>query len=223
MGQLANYQRQLGILPPKLLNRQFVLIGAGGIGSPLAFTLAKMGVTNFTVWDDDTVETHNLPNQFYKLTQLGESKAASLAANLREYAQIKVNAIARKYDGTELLEGIAFSAVDSLDARRIIWEGIQKSPKITLYVEARMAGELFQIYPIVMGDARYTEPYSKMLARKTKPFVAACTAAAIFYTVMASAGIMGEVLKTYHTGGKVPSSVTVDLKNYRMVVEYPRG
>ena len=223
MGQLANYQRQLGILPPKLLNRQFVLIGAGGIGSPLAFTLAKMGVTNFTVWDDDTVETHNLPNQFYKLTQLGESKAASLAANLREYAQIKVNAIARKYDGTELLEGIAFSAVDSLDARRIIWEGIQKSPKITLYVEARMAGELFQIYPIVMGDARYTEPYSKMLARKTKPFVAACTAAAIFYTVMASAGIMGEVLKTYLTGGKVPSSVTVDLKNYRMVVEYPRG
>lgn len=220
MGNIANYKRQMDLLPQNLLNRDlFVLIGAGGIGSPIAFTLAKMGVTRLAVWDNDTIESHNLPNQFYKLSQLGKGKAESLSLNVAEYAQIRVTPIARRYDGSTL-NGIVVSAVDSIESRQQIWEGVNKSRPVSFYVETRMAGELFQVYPVPMASKERIDWYTEKLYKKTKVYRAACTAAAIFYTVEACAGIVGEVVKTFLTDpSNLPKCVTVDLKRWKMMIE----
>ncbi len=222
MGKRLNFTRQMGLLPPQILNKYpFVLIGAGGLGSPIGFTLAKMGVDILSIWDSDKIESHNLPNQFFKLSQLGKGKAESLATNLMEFTTVQATPFAKDYHAPTALNGIVVSAVHSIEGRQDIWRGVRKSSKhIPLYVETRMAGELYQIYPIPMGDKIRVEAYEEKLFRKVKVHNAVCTQAAIFYTVMNCAGVVGEVVKTFLTDpGSLPKAITVDLKRFRMMVE----
>ena len=56
--------RQLEIAyPSQFKDRPITVIGAGGIGAATVVALAKTGFENITVYDFDTVEQHNLPNQ----------------------------------------------------------------------------------------------------------------------------------------------------------------
>jgi hypothetical protein len=61
--------------------RLIEIIGAGGIGSPLAETLATMGF-DLTIWDKDIVEAHNISNQNYYPDQIGECKVKALLDTL---------------------------------------------------------------------------------------------------------------------------------------------
>lgn len=78
----ARYQRQL-ILPEigeagqqKLREASVLIVGAGGLGSPLALYLAGAGVGRLGIVDDDAVSVTNLQRQvLYTEHQVGEPKA----------------------------------------------------------------------------------------------------------------------------------------------------
>ena len=57
--------------------------GAGGLGSNVAFHLARAGVGKLIIADFDRVETSNLNRQQYFIDQVGRFKVEALAANLR--------------------------------------------------------------------------------------------------------------------------------------------
>jgi len=62
----------------KLLKSSVLLIGAGGLGSPLAMYLAAAGVGRLGIMDFDVVDTSNLQRQIIHRTQdVGTSKAKS--------------------------------------------------------------------------------------------------------------------------------------------------
>src|ERR1039458_6792946 len=66
------------------LSRARVLcIGAGGIVSQVAPTLARKGVGAITLLDDDIVEPSNLNRQRFYERDLGKHKALALARNLQ--------------------------------------------------------------------------------------------------------------------------------------------
>ena len=61
-----------------------LVVGAGGLGSPVALYLAGAGVGRIGIVDDDVVEISNLQRQPLHFTpDLGEPKAESAAAKLR--------------------------------------------------------------------------------------------------------------------------------------------
>ena len=70
----ARFQRQLDIVAPEQLAFPIVVIGAGAVGSATVVTLAKMGCSDITVWDDDLLEEHNIPNQLCKPAMVGRPK-----------------------------------------------------------------------------------------------------------------------------------------------------
>ena len=74
----ARFQRQLDIVSPEQLSFAIVVIGAGAIGSAAVVTLAKMGCSDVTVWDDDILEEHNIPNQLCKPSMVGRPKLEAL-------------------------------------------------------------------------------------------------------------------------------------------------
>ncbi len=67
--QLERYSRHI-LLPEieyagqeKLLNSHALIVGAGGLGSPVAIYLASSGVGTLTVCDFDDVDLSNLQRQ----------------------------------------------------------------------------------------------------------------------------------------------------------------
>ncbi len=47
----------------KIINSKVVIIGLGGLGSPIVRYLSSSGVGNFVLFDDDIIELDNLPRQ----------------------------------------------------------------------------------------------------------------------------------------------------------------
>jgi molybdopterin/thiamine biosynthesis adenylyltransferase len=87
--QLLRYSRhilldELGIEgQQRLLAAQALVIGAGGLGSPVALYLATAGVGSITIADGDTVDLTNLQRQIaHNLARVGEPKASSAAQTM---------------------------------------------------------------------------------------------------------------------------------------------
>ena len=70
----TRYARQLDIVDVEKLSIPIHIIGNGGIGSWVSLLLCKMGCSNIHLYDEDTVEEHNIASQFFKLEDLGKEK-----------------------------------------------------------------------------------------------------------------------------------------------------
>jgi adenylyltransferase/sulfurtransferase len=90
----------------KLLRARVLLIGLGGLGSPVSMYLAASGVGHLVIVDHDKVELTNLQRQIVHTTaSIGESKVTSAAKQLKALnPEIAVTTIDRKLDEAELLE-----------------------------------------------------------------------------------------------------------------------
>ncbi len=76
-------QRKIGGFDQDRFSRSRVLcVGAGGIVSNIAPTLARKGIGGITLLDDDLVEPSNLNRQRFYIKDVGENKAVALARNL---------------------------------------------------------------------------------------------------------------------------------------------
>lgn len=89
------------------------IMGLGGLGSPLAVALARMGVGRLRLADYDVVEPSNLNRQHYFIDQLGQPKTAALRATLvRINPYVAVECIDRRL--TEADIPACFAGVDVL-------------------------------------------------------------------------------------------------------------
>ena len=110
--QLLRYSRHI-LLPElgidgqeKFKHAHALIIGAGGLGSPVALYLASAGVGTLTICDGDTVDLTNLQRQIVHRTDaIGMAKSASAQRTLAGInAEISVRAIAARVGGTRLSE-----------------------------------------------------------------------------------------------------------------------
>jgi len=88
--QIQRYARHIllpevgGIGQEKLLESKVLVVGAGGLGSPVLMYLAAAGVGTIGVIDDDLVELSNLQRQIVHTgASIGKSKVESAAETLR--------------------------------------------------------------------------------------------------------------------------------------------
>ena len=87
--QIERYSRHI-ILPEvgaegqsKLLESKVFMIGAGGLGSPVAYYLAAAGVGTIGIVDDDVVELSNLQRQIaHGMGDIGTPKVDSARATM---------------------------------------------------------------------------------------------------------------------------------------------
>jgi adenylyltransferase/sulfurtransferase len=108
--QLLRYSRQI-MLPDvdidgqeKLLVARVLIIGLGGLGSPVAMYLAAAGVGHLTLVDFDSVELTNLQRQIaHTNARIGDNKATSAARSVRELnPDIEINCIETLLDADGL-------------------------------------------------------------------------------------------------------------------------
>lgn len=117
--QLLRYSRhilldEIGIEgQTRLLQSHAVVIGAGGLGSPVALYLGTAGVGRLTLVDHDTVDLTNLQRQIaHNLSRVGQPKALSAGMSIAAInPDVQVRAIARRADDALLDELVADASV----------------------------------------------------------------------------------------------------------------
>ncbi len=108
--QLLRYSRHI-LLPQigiegqeKLLAARALVIGAGGLGSPVALYLASAGVGRLTICDSDDVDLTNLQRQIaHRMQSIGTSKVESARATLAQInPEVAVTALPERVDEQRL-------------------------------------------------------------------------------------------------------------------------
>lgn len=92
-----------------IINASALIIGAGGLGSPVALYLAASGVGQITIADDDTVDVSNLQRQImHHQASVGLHKVDSAAESMHQLnPQVRINAISERLSGDALNQQIA--------------------------------------------------------------------------------------------------------------------
>lgn len=200
------FNRQLGIIDPKELDKHVLIIGAGGIGSWTALALAKTGVKKITIVDFDTVEDVNLAPQFYNADHNGMHKAEALISRLYKECQFTnqefycVNEAWGNWRHNEYIEKqnveIVIMAVDSMDVRMKIWSDI-KYAGLGLVIDGRMAKEMLSLYVVIPSNEESVAAYEKNLYPSTEADPTPCTERAVAYNQFVIAGLITATVKHY--------------------------
>ena len=164
--QLLRYSRQI-MLPQfgveaqqRLLESRILLIGLGGLGSPIAMYLASTGVGHITLVDHDQVESSNLQRQIiHSNKDINKNKVDSAAESIRELnTDVEVNCIAHKLDATELrqqvkLADVVVDATDHFSIRdKINMACVQARTPLVSGAAIRMEGQV-SVFRADLNDA----------------------------------------------------------------------
>ncbi|MEY4976427.1 MAG: Molybdopterin-synthase adenylyltransferase [Pseudomonadota bacterium] len=131
--QLLRYSRhilldELGIDgQERLLAAHALVVGAGGLGSPVALYLGSAGVGHLTIADHDHVDATNLQRQIaHNLQRLGQPKAESARQAIAEInPDVRVTALNERLSADRLLALVAQADVvldcsDNFETRQAV-------------------------------------------------------------------------------------------------------
>jgi predicted ThiF/HesA family dinucleotide-utilizing enzyme len=206
-----NFHRQLDVLDqPRLARTPITVIGAGAVGSFTVLALAKSGAERITVWDDDRVEPHNLPNQGYRLADQGKLKVEALRQLVFDMTGVQILTVPERFTGQPATE-VTICAVDSMDVRIDIWRHLH--PRPSLYVDARMGAEVGTIKCVGLYGAWYEET----LYPSSEALQAPCTSRATMYCASGLAALIASQVAQYASDRPTRPELTVDFRNGLML------
>lgn len=204
--------RQTGLLPEAFLSKSIQIVGIGGIGSPTAYLLAKLGIRDLTLIDFDTVETHNVGSQFYSLEDVGRPKVEALQERIKRELGFEANIINEKI--SELPKSdITIFATDSMDSRIQLYKTIDSE----YLIDARMGLEFMRVYCLSTFDSVATDQYEKNLYPSSEAVSLPCTERAVCYNTFFIGSIIASLVKKCLLGEDMPFETIADISEMKMV------
>ena len=212
------YDRQTDIFNPE--NHEDVavsIVGCGSVGSFTALALAKMGVKITNIYDSDTIEEHNLSNQFYPNDSIGLRKTDKLHNLLSNFSDSDIIEENQNINEHNLLTTkVVVSAVDSMAARKVIWERVKASPAVRYYIDSRMGGKVFTVYTVEIGNVAQMGRYETQLFPENELTRLNCTERTIIFNVLGVASIICNAIVRKLEGKNQPFEITFDYETYTL-------
>lgn len=123
------------------------ICGLGGLGSNIAFALARAGIGKLILIDFDSVDITNLHRQQYKASQIGMNKTDALRDNLLEiapYVAIETHSVRISENNAEVLlekADIICEAFDDAESKAMLVNLVlERMPEKYLVAASGMAG-----------------------------------------------------------------------------------
>lgn len=137
-----------------------IIAGIGGIGSNVAFQLARMAPANITLYDEDIVERVNMAGQLYSTNDIGQRKVDAIASMISAYTLAKqVNAVPSKFTDSTEAGDIMICGFDNMAARKTFYNSWKRhvqtltsdSMAKCLFLDGRLSIDTLQIF-CIQGD-----------------------------------------------------------------------
>lgn len=219
------YSRQIDIIDPEKLSMPIGIVGAGAIGSWTALALLKLGCTNVTIIDFDQVGEENIGCQLYSSFDVGKNKVEALKDKLMVLSETAPDIEVKKIDGNFNVNNfrILISAVDNMDARKIIFERLKAATGTRpilgighILIDGRMAANNIQLYVTPFGESDKVKFYEDTLFDSSEALPIACSARAVVYNGFIIAGLIANTVAKLANGKILPKELIVDLENLTM-------
>lgn len=232
---ITDYRKQSELIEVADFGLPIHVIGAGALGSWLAFFLMKMGFKDINVYDFDEIEEHNLPNQFYRESDIGKPKVSALndicVDFFGEEDCLRLKPAIKKVNKSKAkeLSGVVFCCVDSMKVRKYIYEECYKNGNTDIFIEGRIG--LFGAYIYTLydkpedtdDDCNEEKLYEETLYDDEEAEVSAC---GISQTALPSAvncaSLMLMSMISWHRGNNVAWQLRYqipDLMTFQEVIE----
>ncbi len=181
--QITRYSRHIlldeigGVGQGSLINSKVLVIGAGGLGSPVALYLAAAGVGTIGIIDDDLVELSNLQRQIlHKTHSIGKPKVLSARKTIHEInPEVKLIPIQERIRPNNAMELIAqydliADGCDNFETRFLVNDACYFSRK-TLVSAAilRFDGQIYTFKPHKKDDKGNQLPCYRCLFPQPPP------------------------------------------------------
>lgn len=187
--------RQYDLIPESLLSAPITIIGAGAIGGWTTLSLAKMGMHDITVFDFDKVSVENMNSQFYRFSDIGRLKVYALDSLIQDFTGINIKTKPIAYTN-EVLEGIVICALDSMKARKAVFDAHGMNTFKTWFViDPRMGAEMASLAVYDPKSSSDCETYKKSLYSDSEGLSEPCTAKATVYTASLISGLVVKAVK----------------------------
>lgn len=145
------------------LDEELVLVlGAGGIGSWVTFCLNRIGCV-VHVYDDDTIEMHNVGGQMYGPNSMGELKVDALSSICEQLTGLVYTRIiphAERYIESSYISPIVIAAFDNMASRKLAFEKWAAQGDRAIFIDGRLLAEDYHVFAVTKGRE---EEYRKTL------------------------------------------------------------
>ncbi len=165
----VSFLRHSQWVDPSDFKHRITLIGCGAVGSHVAVAAARMGAHEFSIWDMDKVEDHNLPNQAFNHNHIGMQKVDALADVLHAFnPKIDVITHNERFESSQhksCLTGPVIMAVDSMSARADITDAISFNLDVPRVYEARLGFDYGEVHCIDPHNLDSLDMWRKQLRK----------------------------------------------------------
>ena len=210
------YSRQRDIVPPdRLAACKVTVVGVGAVGRQVALQLSAMGVSWLQLVDFDVVEPSNLASQGYLEDDLGRPKAEATADLCGQINHLlEVHGVCGRFRRSMQIGDVLFCAVDSIDARRLIWDVVKG--KVGFFADGRMTAEVVRV--LAACDPASRDHYPGTLFSAEEAHAGSCTAKTTIFTANITAGLMIEQFTRWLRGLPVDADVQLNLLSSELTV-----
>jgi molybdopterin/thiamine biosynthesis adenylyltransferase len=155
---MIDVTRHRPLFDPATWQHPVAIVGCGGLGSHLAWNIARLGVREVVLIDGDVLESHNLANQAYDMSGIGMFKAEVLARSLRRALGVEVSIVPEFIREARVLAPVVFMCVDTMRDRKLIMDTCLKGNTAVRYVfDGRMDASRGVVYSIDPNNPVHTQ------------------------------------------------------------------
>lgn len=201
-----------------LKDKSVAILGLGSIGSLASLCLAKNGFINQAIYDMDTVDINNIGPQIYGPKQIDKPKQEAMKTVVNTLVgENSIDTFYWKigddfsvdtmfYRNIEYYSNAVIIAVDCMDIRKKILEGLKRADYSGIVIDARMSISYLQLYSFKMDynediGIDTTKPYASTLFNNSEAIQTPCTDKATAFT-------------SFIAGGMITKELIMRFKNY---------
>lgn len=222
---IMNLVKSYDYFNPNNVKKRCHIIGCGSVGSTIAELLIRLGLTKISLYDFDTVSSHNLANQMFVNADIGRPKVEAvrdMLLSINPEAESDIKLYPEGWKPKTNLSGYIFLCVDNIDTRReIVKENLMNKSVIAVF-DFRTRLEDAQHYAADWNDKDMIDnllasmDFTHEEAKESTPVTACNVEMGVAPTVrtICSFGVANFI--NFVRNGKLKKLMTVDAFNFEI-------